>query len=139
MKAESFGACFGACADKVAGSGYRSCGAPQAIMARGRGLSTQLQSRIFALAGAKRCPEKSPYRLSSLLKVCAPTRAEKGCINYDLHVSPDNPGLLVFHENWVSKEDLDAHLASPHIDAFRAVAPDLSEPANITLWSEIED
>ena len=74
----------------------------------------------------------------ALLKVCAPTRAEKGCIN-DLHVSPDNPGLLVFHENWVREEDLDAHLASPHIDAFRAVAPDLSEPANITLWSEIED
>jgi hypothetical protein len=36
--------------------------------------------------------------------------------------------------------NLDAHLASPHIDAFLAVASDLlAEPANITLWSEIED
>jgi quinol monooxygenase YgiN len=44
----------------------------------------------------------------------------------------------VFLENWDSKADLDAHLASPHIDAFRAVAPDLlAEPPNITLWKEI--
>jgi quinol monooxygenase YgiN len=42
-------------------------------------------------------------------------------------------------ENWVSKADLDTHLASPHIAAFRVKAPELlAEPANITLWSEIE-
>ena len=76
----------------------------------------------------------------ALLAVCAPTSAEKGCLNYDLHVSPDDPGLLVFHENWVSKADLDAHLASPHIGAFRAVAGELlAEPADITLWTEIAD
>jgi quinol monooxygenase YgiN len=38
------------------------------------------------------------------------------------------------------KTDLDAHLASPHIDAFRAIARELlAEPPNITLWSEIEE
>ncbi len=74
---------------------------------------------------------------AALLALCDPTRAEKGCINYDLHVSADDPDLLVFHENWVSKDDLDAHLASPHIDAFREIAPDLlADPPNITLWSE---
>jgi quinol monooxygenase YgiN len=41
-------------------------------------------------------------------------------------------------ENWRSKADLDAHLASPLIDAFRAKAPDLlAEPPDITLWYEI--
>lgn len=74
----------------------------------------------------------------ALLAVCASTRAETGCINYDLHVSADDPGLLVLHENWASRADLDAHLASAHIDAFRAIAPDLlAEPPNITLWSEV--
>jgi len=53
---------------------------------------------------------------------------------------PINPGLLVFHENWGSKADLDAHPASAHIDAFRAIAPDLlAEPPDITLWSEVKD
>ncbi|MBC8013576.1 MAG: antibiotic biosynthesis monooxygenase [Methyloceanibacter sp.] len=85
-------------------------------------------------------PGKEQALREALLQVCAPTRGEKGCVNYDLHVSPDDPGLLVFHENWVSKTDLDAHLASPHIDDFRAVAPDLlAEPPDITLWTEVEE
>ncbi|MDJ0513194.1 MAG: putative quinol monooxygenase [Methyloceanibacter sp.] len=75
----------------------------------------------------------------ALLALCGPTREEQGCINYDLHVSAEDPGLLVFHENWVSKADLDRHLASPHIDAFRQVAGELlAEPPNITLWSAAE-
>lgn len=99
-----------------------------------------MAGKVTVIAYRHAKPGKERALREALLKVCAPTRAEKGCINYDLHVSPDDPGLLVFHENWVSKEDLDAHLASPHVDAFRAVAPDLlAEPANITLWSEIED
>ena len=60
-------------------------------------------------------------------------------MNYDLHDSPDQPGVLVFLENWELKADLDVHLASPHFDAFRAKAPDLlAEPADITLWPELE-
>ena len=44
-------------------------------------------------------PVKEAALRQALLAVCGPTRAEKGCLNYDLHVSPDDPGLLVFHEN----------------------------------------
>ena len=44
-----------------------------------------------------------------------PTRTEEGCINYDLHVDPDDPCTFVFYENWRSKADLDRHLAAPHL------------------------
>ncbi len=99
-----------------------------------------MQGRVTVIAYHRAKPGKERALRDALLAVCAPTRAEKGCINYDLHAAPDDPGLLVFHENWTSKADLDAHLASPHIDAFRAIAPELlSEPPNITLWSEIEE
>jgi len=49
--------------------------------------------------------------------------------------------IIAYHRAKPGKEaDLDAHLASPHIDAFRAVAPDLlAEPPDITLWSEVKD
>lgn len=43
----------------------------------------------------------------ALLAVCAPARAEKGCINCDNYASPDDPRGLVFHENCTSKADLD--------------------------------
>ena len=99
-----------------------------------------MTGKITVIAYHRAKPGKEQALREALLQVCAPTRGEKGCLNYDLHVSPDDPGLLVFHENRVSKADLDAHLASLHIDAFRAVAPDLlAEPPDITLWSEVKD
>lgn len=93
--------------------------------------------KVTVIAFHRAQPGKEDALREALLALCGPTRAEKGCINYDLHVSADDPGLLVFHENWESKDDLDTHLASPHIDGFRAIAPDLlAEPPDITLWSE---
>ena len=44
-----------------------------------------------------------------------PTRAEVGCINYDFHVDPADPCVFMFYENWRSKDDLDRHLAMPHL------------------------
>jgi quinol monooxygenase YgiN len=99
-----------------------------------------MTAKVTVIAYHRAKPGKEGALRQALPAVCGPTRGEKGCINYDLHVSPDDPGLLVFHENWESKDDLDAHLASTHIDAFRKVAPDLlAEPANITLWTEVKD
>jgi quinol monooxygenase YgiN len=99
-----------------------------------------MTDKVTVIACHRAKPGKDLTLSDALLAVCGPTRAEKGCINYDLHVSPGDAGLLVLHENWASKADLDAHLASPHIDAFRAVAGDLlAEPPDITLWSEIKD
>ncbi len=99
-----------------------------------------MTEKVTVIAYHRAKPGKEQALCQALLAVCSPTRAEKGCINYDLHVSPDDPGLLVFHENWGSKADLDAHLASAHIDASRKVAPDLlAEPPDITLWTEVKD
>lgn len=50
----------------------------------------------------------------------AKTRAEVGCLNYDLHRSVDDPRTFLFHENWESKGHLDRHLETPHLTAFKA-------------------
>ena len=70
-----------------------------------------------------------------LRRLLAPTRAETGCLNYDLHEAPGSPGEFMFHENWTSAAALDRHLASAHIAAWRAVAADLlARPIEITRW-----
>jgi quinol monooxygenase YgiN len=98
-----------------------------------------MTAKVTVIAYHRAKPGKERALREALLAVCASTRAEKGCMNYDLHVSPDDPALLVFHENWETKDDLEAHLASAHIDAFRALAPELlAEPPNITLWTEVK-
>lgn len=68
----------------------------------------------------------------------APTRQEEGCVQYDLHVSTDQPGRLVFYENWTSRAALDKHSASAHIQAFRATAGEvLAEPARVLTYTRI--
>jgi len=65
----------------------------------------------------------------------APTRAEVGCINYDLHQSQSDPALFVFYENWESEGHLEAHAGSAHIQSFRRLADEtLAEPVQITKW-----
>jgi quinol monooxygenase YgiN len=73
-----------------------------------------------------------------LMALVAPTRSEKGCINYDLYRSIDDRSVFMFYENWVSKEDLDKHLAMPYMKSHMEKAREmLAGPAEITLWERI--
>lgn len=75
-----------------------------------------------------------------LLDLVAQTRKEKGCVNYDLHQSQDNPREFVMYENWASAADLDAHAKSEHLQAFGKAAGRLLErPTEITRWSMVSD
>lgn len=70
----------------------------------------------------------------ALLALVAPTRAEAGCINYDLHQALDDRTLFIFYENWRSQADLDAHIRQPYIAAmFARQAELLAEPVEIRL------
>ena len=51
----------------------------------------------------------------ALVGFVAPTLEEEGCIDYQLHAVNDDPGLFYFVEYWQSEEDLERHIASPHI------------------------
>jgi quinol monooxygenase YgiN len=67
--------------------------------------------------------------------ILEPTRKEKGCINYTLHMDPNDKGRFMFYENWESKELWDLHLATPHIKAFGDnIGPLLAEPLDVTNW-----
>lgn len=39
---------------------------------------------------------------SELMKLIDTTRAEEGCIDYDLHQNNENPAHFLFYENWQS-------------------------------------
>ena len=83
-------------------------------------------------------PGKEAALKQALLGLLAPTRKEAGCINYDLHQSPDSVAKFLFHENWTSKELLDAHLKSPHIAALLPRVGELCVvPPEIKIWEKI--
>ena len=65
-------------------------------------------------------PEKVELVKSELLKLIGPTRAEAGCVQYDLHQDNDNPAVFLFHENWESRELWRRHMESEQISNYAA-------------------
>lgn len=57
---------------------------------------------------------------AELIKLIAITRAEKGCINYDLHQDNDNPAHFLFYENWTSRELWQNHMGNQHLQDYLA-------------------
>lgn len=55
---------------------------------------------------------------NELLKLIPITRAEEGCINYDLHQDNENENLFLFHENWESRELWQKHMENDHLKAY---------------------
>jgi quinol monooxygenase YgiN len=76
-----------------------------------------------------------------LVALLEPTRAESGCVSYELHRDPENPGKFMFHECFSGQAALDAHLETPHFKqflAFRAASqPDPVASAVVTRWKAI--
>src|SRR4051812_877404 len=93
---------------------------------------------LTVIAFIKAKPGKEADLREALLPLVAATRKEAGCINYDLHISTENPGHFGFHENWASKQQLDDHLKSPHLAAVAARGAELfAEPPQIMTFERI--
>lgn len=91
---------------------------------------------VIAHATAKKGKGDELEKVLQILVV--PTRAENGCINYDLHRSIENPDAFVFYENWTDKAALDAHLKTEHIARVGVLSKELlAEPIKISLWNLI--
>jgi quinol monooxygenase YgiN len=93
---------------------------------------------ITVVATFQAKPGKEAELKSALTGLVAPTRQEAGCINYDLHISAEDPAKFLFHENWTSRAHLDAHLQSAHIRALLPRVDELCTAApEITIWDKI--
>ena len=67
-----------------------------------------------------------------------PTHREQGCILYALHQGVDDPRRLAFVERWASRESLEAHLASPHVQKVLARVEELSgDSADIVVYEPL--
>ena len=89
--------------------------------------------RVVARFIAK--PESVEEVKAVLCDFVAPTRAEKGCILYELLQNSDDPADLTFVEEWESEEDLKVHSQSDHLAAGRKKLEGLlAAPADIRLY-----
>lgn len=71
----------------------------------------------------------------ALENLIAPTRAEEGCILYDLHQNTTNPAEFVFYEKWESMAHLEKHAATNHINTYKtATNPILAIPSKVAIY-----
>ncbi|MEZ9598285.1 putative quinol monooxygenase [Vibrio sp. 10N.286.46.A8] len=84
-------------------------------------------SKLTIIATIVSKEDKTELVKSEMIKLIDKTRAEDGCINYDLHQDNSNPAHFVFHENWESEAHLEKHLASQHIAEYMAATEDCIE------------
>lgn len=93
---------------------------------------------VFVVAHFTAKPGRAAELRAVIEAFVAPTRKEKGCIQYDLCVDAGNPEKFTFVEEWESPADLDAHGRSAHIAAGREKLPDLvAEPAWVQVVRKI--
>jgi quinol monooxygenase YgiN len=96
------------------------------------------QNLLIVVAEMTAQPGKEEALRRKLTGFVEPTRAENGCVQYDLHIAEDNPGHFLFFEKWTSSEALDAHLAAPHIaSVLPELGPILAQPPRISKFRQI--
>ena len=90
---------------------------------------------VIAKLKAKNGREEQPREM--LQSLVEPTRAEKGCISYDLHRSHEDPGLFVFYEDWESRPLWEAHMKSPHLVDFSEKQGALTESWDLFVGEKL--
>jgi len=74
---------------------------------------------------------------TELEKLVSITRAEKGCVQYDLHQDNENPAHFMFYENWESRELWQTHMNAPHLAAYGAATAGAVESFTLNEMTKI--
>jgi quinol monooxygenase YgiN len=79
-----------------------------------------MSEKIDVVAHIHAAPGHEAVVREALESFVEPTRAEEGCLRYDLFQDITDPLKFTFIEEWTSEEALDMHSKSAHIAAGRA-------------------
>ncbi len=77
-------------------------------------------TKLTIVANIKANADKIDLVKSELLKLIEVTRAEEGCINYDLHQDNENQAHFMFYENWQTRELWQTHMNNQHLADYMA-------------------
>lgn len=75
-------------------------------------------SKLTIVANIHAKPDQIDLVKAELKKLVPMTRAEEGCIQYDLHRDNNDPAHFMFYENWESRELWQVHMNTPHLAAY---------------------
>jgi len=97
--------------------GFLALAAAGAMLGAARSEAEPGPGWIAAVTRIHGLPGRADDLRQHLLSLSGPTRAEPGCVTYDLYGSPDAPHEFLRFEIWTSSEALEAHKQTPHLRA----------------------
>lgn len=74
---------------------------------------------------------------TELEKLIIPTRAEDGCVSYDLHQDNENQAHFMFFESWESRELWQVHMGAQHLQDFLAATDGAIDEFTVNEMTEI--
>ena len=92
---------------------------------------------LSLVAQIKAKPGKEDELRRVLTDLVQPTRAEEGCLTYDLHVANDDPGFFLFYETWRTVPSWERHMEAPHLEAFKGRTDELVADWKLYQMSKI--
>jgi quinol monooxygenase YgiN len=99
---------------------------------------TDEQQQLVCVATFLAKRGKDELLQAELMTLMAPTRAETGCLRYELNRSIDNPRQFVFVEKFADDAAFEFHGAQDYLDHLRSeVIPKLVQSVDVVTYREI--
>lgn len=96
-------------------------------------------SRLTIIANVHARPGQVDLVKAELKKLVPLTRAEEGCINFDLHQDNNDPAHFFLYENWASREVWEAHKGGAHLREYMDATAGKIDKYNFTDMTYVED
>ena len=91
-----------------------------------------MDRRVSVVVKVTARPDKESEMRAVVLKLAQHSRAEDGCIRYDVLQNTAEPHVFVLVEEWASNADLAAHNLTPHVhDAIMKATPLAAAPLDV--------
>lgn len=94
-------------------------------------------SKLTIVANIIAKADKVELVKAELLKLIEITRAEEGCINYDLHQDNENKAHFLFYENWESRALWEKHMNNKHLQEYVAATDGATEAFILNEMTQI--
>lgn len=94
-------------------------------------------SQLTIVANIVAKADKVELVKAELIKLIAITRAEEGCLNYDLHQDNENPAHFTFYENWTSRELWQTHMGNTHLAEYMTATEGAVESFTLNEMTQI--
>ncbi|WP_158770424.1 putative quinol monooxygenase [Paraglaciecola sp. L1A13] len=94
-------------------------------------------TKLTILANIIAKDDKVDLVKSELLKLIDLTRAEEGCLDYNLHQDAENPAHFMFYENWQSRELWQHHMNADYMAAYGVAVDEAVESWTLNEMTHI--